>query len=174
MARKVPPCDADGAIISPSRSHSTGLLTEVAMRISDILRSKGSFVATVPPETTVAEVVAELARLKVGALVVSTDGRHIGGIVSERDVARHLHRLGGRVMEERVASIMTPEVHTCRPDDDVESLMVTMTNRRIRHVPVVREDEMEGIVSIGDVVKSRIAELEQERQTLVDYITTGR
>ena len=144
------------------------------MRISDILRSKGFFVATVPPDATVAEVVAELARLKVGALVVSTDGQQITGIVSERDVARHLHRLGGEVMELTVASIMTSEVQTCQPDDDVESLMVTMTDRRIRHVPVVRDDGLEGIVSIGDVVKSRIAELEQERQTLVDYITTGR
>jgi CBS domain-containing protein len=144
------------------------------MRISDILRSKGSFVATVLPDATVAEVVAELHRLRIGALVVSTDGRHITGIVSERDVARHLHLLGGDVMDRTVATIMTPEVHTCRPDDDVESLMVTMTDRRIRHVPVVRDDTLEGIVSIGDVVKSRIAELEQERQTLVDYITTGR
>jgi CBS domain-containing protein len=144
------------------------------MRISDILRSKGSFVATVPPDVTVAEVVAELARLKVGALVVSSDGQRITGIVSERDVARHLHLRGGSVMEHGVTSIMTSEVHTCRPDDDVESLMVTMTDRRIRHVPVVQDDVLAGIVSIGDVVKSRIAELEQERQTLVDYITTGR
>jgi CBS domain-containing protein len=144
------------------------------MRISDILRSKGSFVATIPADVTVAEVVAELARLNVGALVVSSDGQHITGIVSERDVARHLYALGAAVMEQGVASIMTSEVWTCHPNDDVESLMITMTDRRIRHVPVIGDGGLEGIVSIGDVVKSRIAELEQERQTLVDYITTGR
>jgi CBS domain-containing protein len=144
------------------------------MRISDILRLKGTPVATVPPDVTVADVVAELARLNIGALVVSSDGQHISGIVSERDVARHLHALGAALMEQLVTSIMTSDVHTCRPDDTVESLMITMTDRRIRHVPVVRDQVLEGIVSIGDIVKSRIAELEQERQTLVDYITTGR
>ncbi len=144
------------------------------MRISDILRSKGDFVATIPAGATVAEVVAELARLQVGALVVSSDGHHIAGIVSERDVARQLHALGAAVLEQSVASIMTSEVRTCRRDDDVESLMVTMTERRIRHIPVVGDAGLEGIVSIGDVVKSRVAELEGERQTLVDYIITGR
>ena len=144
------------------------------MRISDILRSKGDFVGTIPADATVAEVVAELARLQVGALVVSSDGQHIVGIVSERDVARQLHALGAAVLEQSVASIMTSEVRTCRRDDDVESLMVTMTERRIRHIPVVGDGGLEGIVSIGDVVKSRVAELEGERQTLVDYITTGR
>jgi CBS domain-containing protein len=144
------------------------------MRISDILRSKGDFVATIPADATVAEVVAELARLQVGALVVSSDGQHIAGIVSERDVARQLYALGAAVLERSVASIMTSDVRTCRRDDHVESLMVTMTERRIRHIPVVGDGGLEGIVSIGDVVKSRVAELEGERQTLVDYITTGR
>jgi CBS domain-containing protein len=144
------------------------------MLISDILRSKGSFVATIPADATVADVVAELARLQIGALVVSSDTQHITGIVSERDVARHLYAQGAAVMEQSVASIMTSEVRTCHADDDVESLMVTMTDRRIRHVPVIGDDGLEGIVSIGDVVKSRVAELERERETLVDYITTGR
>ena len=107
----------------------------------------------------------------VGALVVSSDGEHIDGIVSERDIVRGLTGQTRRVYStEPVRSIMTSKVFTCSPDDDVESLMAVMTERRIRHVPVVRDEVLCGIISIGDVVKSRIDELEKDRKELVEYI----
>jgi CBS domain-containing protein len=143
------------------------------MLIAEVLRAKGSFVATVTPDATVADVLGELAQHGVGALVVSSDGAHIEGIVSERDVVRHLHRVGVGLLEEPVGTIMTSEVRTCSPNDNVDDLMVGMTEHRIRHVPVVRGDALVGIVSIGDVVKSRIGDLEGERNELVAYITRG-
>ena len=141
------------------------------MQISMILANKGDTVATIPAEATVADAVAELNRQKVGALVVSPDGRTIAGIVSERDVVRHLDGLQGSLMTKQVAAIMSAEVKTCSPDDTIESLAKLMTDSRIRHVPVVRDGELCGIVSIGDVVKSRIGELEKDRNELVEYIT---
>jgi len=139
--------------------------------IADVLRTKGSFVATVTPDSTVADVLGQLAEHRVGALVVSTDGTHIDGIVSERDVVRHLHRIGARLLDEPTRTIMTTEVRTCSPTDKVDDLMVVMTAHRIRHVPVVVDRALVGIVSIGDVVKSRIGDLEGERNDLVAYIT---
>jgi CBS domain-containing protein len=142
--------------------------------ISAVLAAKGTFVATIRPEASVSELLADLARHGIGALVVSTDGQHIEGIVSERDVVRRLHELGPELLEKPVESIMTREVRTCRPADQVEWLMVTMTQHRVRHLPVLVDGVLAGIVSIGDVVKSRIDELETDRQSLIDYITTGR
>lgn len=141
------------------------------MRISDILAAKGSTVATVPPGTSVRDAVAELARRAIGALVVSIDGAHIDGIVSERDIVRRLATESDRLLDERVETIMSAPVHTCSPDDDVETVMTTMTNERVRHVPVARDGTMSGIVSIGDVVKSRIEELQRDQKLLVDYIS---
>ena len=140
------------------------------MRISTILAQKGSTVDTIPGGATVAEAVAALSRHGIGALVVSADGSHIDGIVSERDVVRRLNDMQGALVSEMVSSIMSVTVHTCSPDDDTESLMTTMTDRRIRHVPVVSGGVLCGIVSIGDVVKSRLGELEKDRDELVDYI----
>jgi CBS domain-containing protein len=140
------------------------------VRISNLLAAKGDSVATIGPDATVAGVVAELARHGIGALVVSSDGAHIEGIVSERDVVRRLNQVGGTLLDQPVSSIMTPTVRTCSPDDDVESLIVTMTEHRIRHVPVVSNGGLAGIVSIGDVVKSRMDELEQDRKALFNYI----
>jgi CBS domain-containing protein len=144
------------------------------MRISGLLREKGDFVATVAPGTTVREVLAGLAEHGVGALVVTTDGEHIDGIVSERDVVRALHHRGTPILEEPVTAVMTAEVATCPPDAEVDSLMSVMTERRIRHVPVVVDDRLVGIVSIGDVVKHRVHELEHENSALVEYIQSGR
>jgi CBS domain-containing protein len=141
--------------------------------IADVLRTKGSFVATVTPDATVADVLEQLADHGVGALVVSTDSAHIDGIVSERDVVRSLHRTGARLLGESVQRIMTSDVRTCASSDKVDDLMVVMTEHRIRHVPVVEGDSLVGIVSIGDVVKSRIGDLEGERNELVAYITRG-
>jgi len=139
------------------------------MRISTILERKGSAVATIDPAATVAVAVAELQRHGIGALVVSADGAHIDGIVSERDIVRALADHGD-VLARPVSAIMSAPVSTCTPEDSVESLMAMMTDRRIRHVPVVVDGTLHGIVSIGDVVKSRIDELERDRNELVDYI----
>ncbi len=140
------------------------------MLISALLDTKSDKVATIPGHASVAEAVAELARHRIGALVVSSDGAHIDGIVSERDVVRRLHELQGKLLEEPVSSIMSASVTTCSPEDEVESLMSIMTERRIRHVPVVVGGVLCGIVSIGDVVKSRIGELEKNTAELFDYI----
>jgi CBS domain-containing protein len=103
-------------------------------------------------------------------LVVSRDGRAVEGIVSERDVARALDSLGGALLDEPVLTIMTSEVRAVSPDDEVEALAVIMTEHRMRHVPVLQGGALVGIVSIGDVVKSRIEELEQDREALFRYI----
>lgn len=144
------------------------------MRISTVIAGKGAFVATIRPTASVTELLEELAHYGIGALVVSSDGVGIEGIVSERDVVRHLQRLGPGLLEQPVAAIMTAVVLTCGPSDEVDSVMSTMTTRRVRHLPVVSGGALVGIVSIGDVVKSRVSELELERETLVNYITTGR
>lgn len=145
------------------------------MRIADLLRHKGSTVATVHGSTTVADLVAALAEHNVGALVVTdgTDGTAIAGIVSERDVVRHLNSTGAVLLSAPVSDIMTTAVVTCAPTDTVDSLAATMTERRIRHMPVVDGDELVGIVSIGDVVKSRIEQLETDREQLQSYIAQG-
>jgi len=143
------------------------------MRIADVLRSKGATVLTVTPDMTVRDLVAMLAEHRIGATVVSADGGTVDGIVSERDVVRALAARGAAVLSERVADIMTAEVQTCKPDASVNDLMRTMTEGRFRHVPVVVEGRLSGIVSIGDVVKTRIGELETERESLERYISSG-
>jgi CBS domain-containing protein len=140
------------------------------MRIRDILRNKGHAVATVRPDATVRELLATLAELNIGAVVVSPDGAEIAGIVSERDVVRRLHERGAELLDAPVRDIMTAEVRTCGPDAAVAELRTTMTEHRIRHVPVVSDGRMVGLVSIGDVVKSAIDELETEREHLVGYL----
>jgi CBS domain-containing protein len=142
------------------------------MRISDVLQAKGQgpSVVTVSPDTTVRELVALLAEHNIGAVVVSTDDRAVAGIVSERDVVRGLGS-GATVLDQDVESIMTSQVHTAKPDDSVHDLMKLMTEHRVRHIPVVVDDQLHGIVSIGDVVKSRIGELEFERDQLTSYVS---
>jgi CBS domain-containing protein len=144
------------------------------MRVSDLLRTKGQSVATIAPDATVSTAVDELRQHGVGALVVSADGITIDGIVSERDVVRHLASVGASVVDQSVRSIMTAEVSTCGRGDGLDALMEQMTDRRIRHLPVVSDGRLDGIISIGDVVKARLAELETEKQHLSDYISTGR
>ncbi|WP_330231268.1 CBS domain-containing protein [Nocardia sp. NBC_00508] len=140
------------------------------MRISEILHRKGSDVATVAPDTTVRTLLAALAERNIGAVVVSPDGTAIAGIVSERDVVRSLHARGADLLDTPVSEIMTADVRTCAPDDRVDGLRRIMTEHRIRHLPVVHEGRLVGIVSIGDVVKSAISELATERQHLVEYL----
>jgi CBS domain-containing protein len=144
------------------------------MQVKDVLGAKGQAVATVGPETNLAAVVKVLAERGVGALVVSEDGRRIAGIVSERDVVRALAREGAGLLDRPVSEIMTTDVHVCTPESSVDQLAGLMTERRIRHLPVLVDDALAGIVSIGDVVKSRITELETETQTMHEYIWHGR
>jgi CBS domain-containing protein len=139
-----------------------------------ILQRKGREVATVAPDTSVRFALEKLRDANVGALVVSSDGRTVDGIVSERDIVRGLAD-GPEILDSAVAEIMQAEVLTCTGGDHVDHLMERMTEHRIRHLPVVDDARaLVGIISIGDVVKSRVDELETERSQLVDYIRTGR
>jgi CBS domain-containing protein len=141
------------------------------MRITDVLRGKGTQVVTVPPDTKVRRLLDVLAEHGIGAVVVSADGTSVGGIVSERDIVRAFAKRGAAVMSEPVTEIYTADVHTITPDISLDEVMRMMTERRIRHAPVVVDGTLRGIVSIGDVVKNRIDELETERAHLTDYIT---
>lgn len=142
------------------------------MRINDVIRRKGAVVVTIGPDATVGELLEQLAQHGIGALVVSGDGQGVDGIVSERDVVRHLHSRGVTVLQARVSEIMSAEVTTCGPDDSVEQLMRQMTELRVRHIPVVVDGALHGIVSIGDVVKHRMDELQLERDELVGYLNS--
>jgi CBS domain-containing protein len=146
---------------------------EDKVQISQLLRRKGREVVTVDSTESVRGALDLLARHGIGALVVSADGRRIDGILSERDIARGLHERGAALLDDPVSSVMTAEVHTCVPSVGVHDLAQMMTDRRVRHVPVVDDDQLIGIVSIGDVVKARLDELEDERRQLVDYIQTA-
>jgi CBS domain-containing protein len=142
------------------------------MRIADVLRTKGSGVVTVSPETTVADLLAGLAEHNIGAMVVTgPDG--VAGIVSERDVVRRLHERGAGLLTRPVSEIMTKVIATCAPGDSVDDLSLLMTQRRVRHVPVLQDGVLAGIVSIGDVVKSRMEELETHQEHLHAYISRG-
>jgi CBS domain-containing protein len=143
------------------------------VQISQLLRRKGREVVTVESTESVRGALDLLVQHGIGALVVSADGRRIDGILSERDIARGLHERGGALLDDPVSSVMTAEVHTCVPSVGVHDLAQMMTDRRVRHVPVVDDDQLIGIVSIGDVVKARLDELEDERRQLVDYIQTA-
>jgi CBS domain-containing protein len=144
------------------------------MRISDLLRVKGAQVVTVPPDTTVRRLATVLADHQIGAVVVSGDGASVDGIVSERDIVRALAQRGTSVMSEQVTAIYTADVHTVTPETELDDVARMMTERRVRHAPVTVDGGLRGIVSIGDVVKSRIGELESERAALTDYITGTR
>ena len=143
------------------------------MLVSAILADKGANVVTVSPEQDVQGLLALLAQHKVGALVVSHNGKTIAGIVSERDIVRAL-AAGESLMSEPVSRIMTSEVFVSTMHAKIDELMTVMTSRRIRHIPITTDSgELIGIVSIGDLVKARLSELEAEKEALVDYITHG-
>ncbi|WP_433291326.1 CBS domain-containing protein [Actinoplanes sp. CA-030573] len=144
------------------------------MRISDILRVKGSKVVTVTPDSDVARLLAVLAEHKIGAVIVSADGSRVDGIVSERDVVRALAARGAAVLSEPVSRIHTVSVRSVSPEAPIEDVARLMTDHRFRHVPVLENGGLAGLVSIGDVVKNRIDELESERTSLEGYITGER
>jgi CBS domain-containing protein len=141
------------------------------MKIADILRHKGDDIMTIAPTDTVATLLASLAEHNVGALVV-VDGDRVAGIVSERDVVRAAARDGAAVLDHPVSQLMTTQVLSCASSDPVASIAATMTDRRIRHMPVIDDGELAGIVSIGDVVSSQIRQLEHEREHLEQYISS--
>ncbi|MCW3158724.1 CBS domain-containing protein [Micropruina sonneratiae] len=140
------------------------------MRIEDIIRGKGAGVVTVEPGASVEQLVGLLGEHRIGAVVVSTDGVHIEGIVSERDVVRELGKQGAEVLQRTVGDIMTANVHTCGLEDTLEETAHTMTYQRFRHLPVVVDGELRGVISIGDVVKHRIDQLMDERNHLLGYL----
>jgi CBS domain-containing protein len=143
---------------------------EVGVFVSDLIKRKGSAVTSAPPDTTVAALLDLLAERGIGAVVVSADGR-VDGIVSERDVVRALRTAGAALLDAPISAVMTADVVVTAPGATVEDLMRLMTDRRIRHVPVVTDGgRIAGIISIGDVVKSRIDELEADRDQLIGYI----
>jgi len=145
------------------------------MNVQSILGVKGSDVAVIERGASLADAVAALRDRGIGALVVSADGRHIEGIVSERDIVRAFAAHGASALGRTVASVMSTDVATCRAADGVQHLMEQMTERRIRHLPVSDSDgRLAGVVHIGEVVESRLMELQSENQALVDYLHQGR
>jgi CBS domain-containing protein len=143
------------------------------MDVATLLMQKGRDVAIVRSSDRIASVVAELHRKKIGAVVVSDDGRTVEGILSERDIVRGLAERGTAILDRTAADVMTRPVYTCGPSDRIERLMGQMTDHRVRHLPVVEDGALCGIVSIGDVVKNRLEEIESEAAALRDYVARG-
>ncbi len=143
------------------------------MRIHDILRRKGDSVVTIRSDATLSELLDLLTEHRIGAVVVSDAEGEATGVVSERDVIVHLQAEGTSLGGVRVRDLMTAPPVTCSPDDDLEALARTMTERRIRHLPVLVEGRLAGVVSIGDVVKQRLDQLQDERDQLVGYVQQG-
>lgn len=140
------------------------------MQVVHILKTKGTAVHTVPPERTIGDVVRDLSRKRVGAMLVLANDDKIAGIISERDIIHGLADHGAQLLELKVADIMTKAVVNCTPEHTVDEIMREMTNRRIRHLPVLKEGKLAGIISIGDVVKARLEELSAESDMLRNYI----
>lgn len=144
------------------------------MRISSILRTKGNEVVTVDPDATLAEACRTLADRRIGALLVLDASGLPAGVLSEREVVRALAADGAAVLDRPVHELMCIPVETCTPADGIDAVMAFMTEHRIRHLPVLDDGALTGIVSIGDVVKLRVDNLESEAQALTEYISTGR
>jgi CBS domain-containing protein len=152
---------------------AAGSFREARMNVEAILKSKGREVATIAPAAKVGEAVALLRRKGIGALVVSADGKTIAGILSERDIVQGLSDHGAQLLDLPVSRLMTHPVVTCKLSDDIATLMSQMTERRIRHLPVMEDGKLVGIVSIGDVVKNRVDEVESEASSLRQFIVSA-
>ena len=144
------------------------------MSVGAILKAKGSDVETITGDATVEEAVGRLRDAEIGALIVSSDGRTVDGVLSERDVVAGLADHGAEILGRKVEDVMTSRVATCSPDDGVEKVMLEMTQLRARHFPVVDEGRLVGVVSIGDVVKNRLDEVQLEKNVLRDSYIAGR
>ena len=142
------------------------------MKLEDVIRSKGNSVVTIAPSASMAALVSVMADNNIGAVVVSADGRHIAGIISERDIVRGLAGSGAGLLEATVADLMTGDVVVGHLEDRIEDTAHTMTHKRVRHVPIEVDGELAAIVSIGDVVKYRIDQLTDERNHLLGYLHT--
>ena len=143
------------------------------MSASRILSQKGSDIFSVIPDTTLLDAARELTERRIGAVVVLSADREPVGVFSERDLARALAEGGPSVLDQAVTSVMTRDLITAAPETDVDDLMSLMTGRRVRHILIVKEDRLQGVVSIGDVVKRKIAEAEAEAESLKTYIETA-
>ena len=143
------------------------------MNVESILNTKGADVATATPGTRVPDIAQQMTDQRIGALVVAEDGGPVLGIVSERDIVNGFVERGRDLSEATAGDLMTADVLTCTPADTIATLMATMTEKRIRHLPVVYESGLCGIVSIGDVVKNRLDEIEAEADALREYVTTA-
>ncbi|MGC2485151.1 MAG: CBS domain-containing protein [Acidimicrobiales bacterium] len=141
------------------------------MKVSQLLATKGHDVATISQERSVKDAIALLKERGIGALVVTGKTPPLVGIFSERDVVRALASSGEKALTLKVSELMSHDVVTCKESTEVLDVMTTMTERRIRHMPVVEDDRLVGMVSIGDAVKSRLDELEKERRDLLDYVS---
>jgi CBS domain-containing protein len=142
------------------------------MTVRAILDSKGHHVLNVEPGAKLAEAIKLLSERRIGAVLVMSQGQ-IEGILSERDIVRVLGERGAAVMDEPVSSVMTRKVVSCREKDTVSEIMETMTNGKFRHLPVVEDSRVVGLISIGDVVKWRVSEYEREQEALREYIKTA-
>jgi|SRR5581483_2279317 CBS domain-containing protein len=142
------------------------------MTVRAVLESKGYNIVTVEPSTTVRAAVKLLSERRIGAVLAMADGR-IAGILSERDIVRVLGERGAKILDEKVEAVMTRKVVTCRPVDTVAAIMEKMTEGKFRHLPVVDDGKIVGLISIGDVVKRRVMEYEREQEALRDYIKTA-
>ena len=143
------------------------------MLVASILKAKGADVVTTMPDTKVGEAVDILRREHIGVIVITGRHENVAGILSERDIVYALAEAGAGVLDRPVADFMTADVICCTPNQSLEDLMREMTDRRIRHLPVMNGQRLAGIISIGDVVKYRLGELKAERDALQDYIATG-
>jgi len=143
------------------------------MTVRTILSLKGRDVATILPQATLADAARLLSEKRIGAVVVTGPGQTVAGILSERDIVRALSKHGAGALAQTVESVMTREVVTCTPEETIPELMQRMTAGRFRHVPVVEHGRLSGIVSVGDVVKHRLEEMERESQALKKYIATA-
>jgi CBS domain-containing protein len=143
------------------------------MTVAMILKDKGSKVHTISSDVSVEEATRRLRELHVGALVAMAGDGKITGVFSERDLVRAIHHEGGAALGKPISTFMTKNVVTARCEDTLDELMSRMTSRRIRHLPVIKGGELVGIVSIGDLVKARIAETESEAEALKQYISAG-
>ncbi|HRY06279.1 MAG TPA: CBS domain-containing protein [Hyphomicrobiaceae bacterium] len=143
------------------------------MNVASILKVKGKLVATAPSEDTVETVAQKLASKKIGAIVIVNEGGDVAGIISERDIIRVIAEQGSAALRQPVSTVMTKNVMTCNEANTIDQMMSIMTQGRFRHVPVIEEGSLVGIISIGDVVKHHIAEVEMEVTAMRDYLATG-